>query len=162
VRQVKFSSPQGKFTMDYYMICVAVHRMHAATVTDLVQLSPSHDHMIKLVPLLRAGCIHVTLEFVEPTKYVFTRQRWKAKHSSNRRWPFSFRCPLHAHQAYRIRGIFLTNTGVDVTGKCNAVARPDQSDRSGQLIVEYTFPLTGGSKGRRMSCVWLNCKIVFF
>ena len=42
---------------------------------------------------LERGCIHVTLELMEPAKYVSARQRWKAEHSSSRRWPFSFRFP---------------------------------------------------------------------
>jgi len=37
------------------MICVAVRRMHAATVTELVHLSPPHDHLIELVPPSRTG-----------------------------------------------------------------------------------------------------------
>jgi len=47
---MKFSSPQGKLTTDQCMIYLKVRRMHAATVTDFVQLFPPHDHVIDLMP----------------------------------------------------------------------------------------------------------------
>ena len=50
-----------------------------------------------------------------------------------------------------------TNTAIEVTGKCNVVAWPDQSDRSGPVIAEYIFLLRGGSKGQ---CIcWQNSEV---